>query len=152
MSCFSPFHLLDLLDRLVPCAAAVVVVVVCVERREPLSLSLRHSGSNSEMMKVVPVRIGAKYQAELPPLQTAQTDEQTPQDNGSSGTRGSRSTAATTLASSSPSTTQQRQSVLPLPAAVRYKQRWTPSRFTDDEVTEFLRSFCRLNEIELVRP
>lgn len=29
--------------------------------------------------------------------------------------------------------------------------RWTPSRFSSDEVEEFLRSFCRLNEVELVR-
>lgn len=82
------------------------------------------------MMKVVPVRIGSKYQADLPELlPLAQRG----------GVQSSGASNADGLASLSP------------PAAPRYKQRWTPSRFTSEEVTEFLRSFCRLNEVEMVR-
>lgn len=87
----------------------------------------------SKMMQVVPVRIGSKYQADLPEL--------LPPDQ-----RGAASSSV------SDADGPARLSPPPLPpAAPRYKQRWTPSRFTSEEVTEFLRSFCRLNEVEMVR-
>ncbi|KAJ0403556.1 hypothetical protein P43SY_009004 [Pythium insidiosum] len=69
------------------------------------------------MMNVVPVRIGDRYQAEIPAL--LPPDERRAQHEAAAG-----STPA-------------------------YRQQWSSTRFRDDEVTEFLRSVARLNEMEL---
>lgn len=78
-------------------------------------------------MKLTPVRIGAQYQAELPDLLPPPPRP-----------------PASTASSDAPATAA--DATLP-----SFTQRWTPSRFSSDEVTEFLRSFCRLNEVEMVR-
>ncbi|TYZ64468.1 hypothetical protein PybrP1_001728, partial [[Pythium] brassicae (nom. inval.)] len=70
-------------------------------------------------MMLTPVRVGNEYQAELPELLPLSRRGATP-----AITDGIR--------------------VPPPPT-----HRWTPSRFSSDEVEEFLRSFCRLNEVEL---
>lgn len=71
------------------------------------------------MMPIVQVRLGDRYQAEIPVLRPR--EELTLE-------RADRSA-----------------SLRPQPT-----QRWTPSRFSDAQVSEFLQNSCRLHETELV--
>lgn len=71
------------------------------------------------MMPIVQVRLGDRYQAEIPQLKPREELEAERKDAGAS--------------------------LRPQPT-----QRWTPSRFSDAQVSEFLQSSCRLHETELV--
>ncbi|KAF1330852.1 hypothetical protein FI667_g4671, partial [Globisporangium splendens] len=81
-------------------------------------------------MKVVPVRIGSRYQVDLPELLPLEERQKAAQNTAAD---------ADTSSIHAPARTP----------APRYRQRWTPTRFTSEEVTEFLRGFCRLNEVEM---
>jgi hypothetical protein len=70
------------------------------------------------------IRVGKEYQVDIPPPIQRGTisPSSTPRDMSSTGKRSS-----------------------------IYRRRWTPRKCSEAQVMEFLRQFCRLNEIELVK-